>query len=80
MKIGDYVLVGDAGDVQVIDRETFDRDRGTAKVLGIVRDMREPPDDSVIELEPDENNIAGPFITLGSLKEQSHDTFGGAQA
>ena len=74
MKVGDYVWISNAGDIELIDREEHDRrqndgGRGT-KFFGVVTDVREPEDDTVVELQPSEPNVEGVFITLGHLKKQ----------
>ena len=81
MRVGDYISVSDAGEIQVIEREAYERDQGGGgTVKGVVVDVREPLDDSVIELQISEENVEGVYITLGNLKEQSGSTFGGANS
>jgi hypothetical protein len=74
MKAGDMVLLNDDGTL------SFEPDDGHAdaelqdagprdRLLGVIVDVRDPIDDTVVKLPAPAPNVTPPFITLGDLKQ-----------
>ena len=74
MNPGDIVFVTERGELRFLSREEHGRrgheDTGDARMVGTVVDVRDPPEDSIIQLEPPEPNMVGPTTTLATLREK----------
>ena len=68
MQIGDRIWASDAGELRVLSGGEQEPSGG--KIMGVIRDVREPEEESVVELDPGEENVNGVLITLRILKAQ----------
>jgi hypothetical protein len=66
MNDSDYVYVNKQGGLSYHAEEGFEQQ----KSIGRIVELRDPPGDSVVEIWPDEDNIAPFFATLGTLWQQ----------
>ncbi len=75
MNVGDAVVLTPEGRLEFLpndgraDRE-LQHQGADSRLLGVVVDIREPQDDSLIKLTAPAPNVEPPMETLGTLKKQ----------
>ena len=71
MNVGDQVIVTAEGEVRIIPQGgDEDAGGGDVRVVGRIIELRDAPDDTIVEVPPPEPNQAPGLTTLGTLRKQ----------
>jgi hypothetical protein len=75
MNVGDAVVLTREGHFDFVPNdgranEELQHEQPGSRLLGVVFDVREPEDDSVISVAAPAPNVEPPLVTLGTLKKQ----------
>ena len=74
MNLGDYVFVTQAGELRILPKEAQGRDGrelagSSDQFVGVIAELRDNPEDTVVAMEPSEPHVMPVYATIGKVRE-----------
>ncbi len=74
MQQGDTVVVTKGGQLRFLSQTAIIQEQqngnDTGEIIGHVVDLRDPPEDSIVALQPPEPNVDPVLATVGTVREK----------
>lgn len=70
MQQGDTVVVTKAGELRFLSHKAIEEQGDAGEIIGYVVDLRDPPEDSIVALQPPEPNVDPVLATVSTVREK----------